>query len=197
MAGSAKRYPKLRFALIPEDALEKLRPETKTKKTEPHQMEVKDMYETISNTVNLVLDQKLKNLRLDKLDQMIEEKVSQFHDRRRKSLRCDESPKSCGTEESIYTVPDYTCKPPKLRTTRLASPAPKEVRARKTSKKEPYTNDFPFKLKTSDCKPTIPNNKSGSGPRRISVVEMKKQDSIRDIQLKHFKDLHHRNKRKQ
>lgn len=190
MAGNTKRYPKLRFALITEDALEKLRPETK--KTESHLMEVKDMYETISNTVNLVLEQKLRNLKLDKLDQMIEEKVSQFHDRQRKSLRGEESIKSCGTEESIYTVSDFPFKPAKLRGHRLPSPAPKEVRTRKTSKKEPYTNDFPFKLKTSDCKATTAYNnftpKSGTTARRNSVA---------DISTKYIKDLNHRNKRKQ
>ncbi|XP_017870017.1 PREDICTED: uncharacterized protein LOC108618497 [Drosophila arizonae] len=198
MAGNTKRYPKLRFALITEDALDKLRPETRP--TDSHLMEVKDMYETISNTVNLAVEKKLRNLRLHKLDEIIEEKISLYHDRQRKSLRGEESPKSYGTEESTYTASDYTFKPTKVRANRLASPSPKEPRTRKTSKKEAYTNDFPFKLRTSDYKATTSNNnmtRSGSGARRNSVAEMRKHDSSLDISAKYFKDLSHRNKRKQ
>lgn len=192
MTSYTKRYPKLRFALITEDALEKLRPETKP--TEPNPMEAKDMYETISNTVDIVLEQKIKKLKLDKLDQMIEAKVSEFHGRQRevqRSQRSDEMAKSWDSEESIYTVSDFTFKTPKLQTRRISTAVPKDVRTKRNVKKAPFT-------KNGECKATTNKMTNGNAKRnrRITADELQKQDSSLDIAANYFKELNHRSKHK-
>lgn len=220
MANSAKRFPKLRFALITEDALEMLRPDTKSQ--DSSLMEVKDMYETINNTVNVLLEQKLRNLKLDKLDQLIEDKVCEILDRHReirKSMRGLGTSKS--SDESIHTVSEFgsqPVRPIKFDARSINSIASRGMRAKK-ARKEPFTSDFPYKTESTNERKTTPtniintninnnnnnninksNNRTGiknGSPRSVAITDSRKQHSARDIAVKYFKELDDRCKRKQ
>ncbi|XP_030382076.1 uncharacterized protein LOC115629695 [Scaptodrosophila lebanonensis] len=69
---------KLRFALITEEALEKLRPRSQSPTQQPKEMG--ELIAIIHNTVNQLLDQKLKELNLDHL---IEMKINALCERER------------------------------------------------------------------------------------------------------------------
>ncbi|KAH8416387.1 hypothetical protein KR222_001189 [Zaprionus bogoriensis] len=104
MSKNFKGYPKLRFALITEDALQMLRPSEKEVKPEPKASRVEprdDIYNIINSSVNAILEQKIRNLKLDKLDEIIESKVCELQDRRR------EGKKTLEGEISIDTVYDF------------------------------------------------------------------------------------------
>ncbi|XP_064547183.1 putative uncharacterized protein DDB_G0289963 [Drosophila montana] len=219
MANSDKRFPKLRFALITEDALEMLRPDQKTQ--ESSLMEVKDMYETINNTVTVLLEQKLRNLKLDKLDQLIEDKVCEILDRHReirKSLRGLGTPKT--SDESIHTVSEFgsrPIRPIKFDARSINSIASRGMRPKK-AKKEQFTTDYPYQTEQANERKTTPtniintnntnnnnnninkgNNRNGiknGNLRPVATTEPKKH-CARDIAVKYFKELDDRCKRKQ
>lgn len=118
MSKNRKEYPKLRFALITEEALRMLQPpvanDTNIPSSSPAQSQ--DMYEMINATVNTILERKIRNLRLDKLEQLdkldeiIENKVSEIQERRpgaQKSANGVHDTHSSNQEISIDTVSDF------------------------------------------------------------------------------------------
>lgn len=118
MSKNRKEYPKLRFALITEEALKMLQPPTANEMNSPSTSPAQnqDMYEMINTTVNTILERKIGNLRLDKLEQLdkldeiIENKVSEIQERRpgaKKSVHGVHETLSSNQEISIDTVSDF------------------------------------------------------------------------------------------
>lgn len=118
MSKNRKEYPKLRFALITEEALRMLQPPAANDMNVPSSSpaQSQDMYEMINATVNTILERKIRNLRLDKLEQLdkldeiIENKVSEIQERRpgaQKSVHGVHDTHSSNQEISIDTVSDF------------------------------------------------------------------------------------------
>lgn len=115
MSKSCRSYPKLRFALITEDALKRLMPSSSSTAIGKNKLPTKEMYEIINATVNAILERKIRNLRLDKLDQLdkldeiIENKVSEMQGirRPRAGLSRQGDAGSSHQEVSIDTLSDF------------------------------------------------------------------------------------------
>ncbi|EDW78362.2 uncharacterized protein Dwil_GK16387 [Drosophila willistoni] len=105
---------KLRFALITEDALEKLRPRDQSESTaQVKSAQMNEIYTAITATVNEMLEQKLKSLNLNKL---IEDKIVELL-ARQPTNQIPNRPS--GDNPDPYPAPDHQCHDDKqLRDTR-------------------------------------------------------------------------------
>ncbi|KAH8299245.1 hypothetical protein KR044_013387 [Drosophila immigrans] len=126
MANRLQRSSKLRFALITEDALQTLRPEQK----DIGSMEIKDIYETINVTVNAIMESKIRSLKLDKLDELIEQKINDLQGKQNKLTKRKSS-------SSINTLSDFRIAGARCNSRSIFANSPKKLQQHKFQNKEP------------------------------------------------------------
>ncbi|KAH8386790.1 hypothetical protein KR093_002498 [Drosophila rubida] len=155
---------KLRIALITEDALQRLQPQQK----EVSPMEIKDIYETIDVTVNAILEHKLRVLKLDNLDELIEKKIIDIQEKQNKAKLM-----ALKTSSSINTLSDFHCVGIRSNNRSPYSNCSKQKKIQKAVisksgcnfiKKQPINNR---KVTTTNHKTTMKNNKEACNKRRL------------------------------
>ncbi|XP_017851306.1 uncharacterized protein LOC108605994 [Drosophila busckii] len=217
----SKRYPKLRFALITEDALEKLRPEHKdadkarnkdsSNESSPvGDAKELDMYETINKTVNTLLEQKLQQLKLDKLDQLIERKVCEINERQRRlrscSLRASRTPKLSASEVSIKSVSEFKHSMGKIQSSRFGlNHDPKRVRNAKrpsgadsSKKRKKKHQQSQHQQQQQERSPLRRRESAGKvlAASRTAAVSQNAENAFLAIAARYFKNLDERNKQR-